>query len=152
VIHFQTISLLLLCPNFDLHSDDGEKYIYLVFSMLISRPTFLLTSFKFSVCLFIVICYLPVHHIISIHQKLMCPIQLQSHWFSYIFIMAYSKVKLKSIGEKASPCSRPLWIGKLSEKCLLIQILLCVSFQHILFSQTNFMGTILPSSLNHRLS
>jgi hypothetical protein len=28
--------------------------------------------------------------------------------------MAYFKVKLKSNGDKASPCFRPVWIGKLS--------------------------------------
>jgi hypothetical protein len=32
--------------------------------------------------------------------------------------MAYSKAKLKSSGDKASPCFRPFWIGKLSDKCL----------------------------------
>jgi hypothetical protein len=31
--------------------------------------------------------------------------------------MAYSKVKLKSSGDKASPCFRPFWLGKLSVKC-----------------------------------
>jgi hypothetical protein len=41
--------------------------------------------------------------------------------------MAYSKGKLNSSGDKASPCLRPFWIGKLSDKCLLIQTLLCFS-------------------------
>jgi hypothetical protein len=40
--------------------------------------------------------------------------------------MAYSKAKLKSSGDKASPCFRPFWIGKLSAKCLPIQTLLYV--------------------------
>jgi hypothetical protein len=31
--------------------------------------------------------------------------------------MAYSKAKLKSSGDKASPCFRPFWTGKLSDKC-----------------------------------
>jgi hypothetical protein len=31
--------------------------------------------------------------------------------------MAYSKAKLKSSGDKASPCFRPFWIGKLSDRC-----------------------------------
>jgi hypothetical protein len=30
--------------------------------------------------------------------------------------MEYSKVKLKSSGDKASPCYKPYWIGKLSDK------------------------------------
>jgi hypothetical protein len=36
--------------------------------------------------------------------------------------MAYSKAKLKSSGDRASPYFRPFWIGKLSEKCLPIWI------------------------------
>jgi hypothetical protein len=32
--------------------------------------------------------------------------------------MAYSKAKLKSNGDRASPCFRPFWIGYLSDKCL----------------------------------
>jgi hypothetical protein len=40
--------------------------------------------------------------------------------------MAYSKAKLKSSGDKASPCFRPFWIGKLSDKCLPIRTLLYV--------------------------
>jgi hypothetical protein len=35
--------------------------------------------------------------------------------------MAYSKAKLKSSGDRASPCFRPFWIGKLSDKCLPIR-------------------------------
>jgi hypothetical protein len=42
--------------------------------------------------------------------------------------MAYSKAKLKSSGDKASPCFRPFWIGKLSDRCLPIRTLLYVSF------------------------
>jgi hypothetical protein len=32
------------------------------------------------------------------------------------FLMAYSRAKLKSSGDKASPCFRPFWIGKLSDQ------------------------------------
>jgi hypothetical protein len=32
--------------------------------------------------------------------------------------VAYSKVKLKSSGNRASPCFIQFWIGKLSDKCL----------------------------------
>jgi hypothetical protein len=35
--------------------------------------------------------------------------------------MAYSTAKLKSSGDRASPCFRPFWIGKLWDKCLPIQ-------------------------------
>jgi hypothetical protein len=59
--------------------------------------------------------------------------------------MAYSKAKLKSSDDKASPCFRPFWIGKLSDKCLPIRTLLYVSFKHIFISLTSFMGT--PTSV-----
>jgi hypothetical protein len=49
--------------------------------------------------------------------------------------------KLKGSGDKASPCFRQFWIGKLLDKCLPIWTLLYVSFKHILISLTNFMGT-----------
>jgi hypothetical protein len=42
--------------------------------------------------------------------------------------MAYYKAKLKSSGDRASPCYRPFWIGKLSHKCLSMWTLLYVSF------------------------
>jgi hypothetical protein len=32
--------------------------------------------------------------------------------------MAYSKAKFKTSGNKASPSSRPFWVGKSSDKCL----------------------------------
>jgi hypothetical protein len=41
--------------------------------------------------------------------------------------MAYSKAKLKTSGNRASLCSRPFWIGKLSDKCLPIRTLLYVN-------------------------
>jgi hypothetical protein len=47
-------------------------------------------------------------YIVSIDQKPACPT-----WFPWTFLMAYSKAKLKSSGDKASPCFRPFWIGKL---------------------------------------
>jgi hypothetical protein len=38
--------------------------------------------------------------------------------------MAYSNAKLKSSGDRVSPCFRPFWTGKLSDKSLPIQTLL----------------------------
>jgi hypothetical protein len=32
--------------------------------------------------------------------------------------MKYSNAKLKSSGDRESPCFRPFWMGKLSNKCL----------------------------------
>jgi hypothetical protein len=48
---------------------------------------------------------------------------------------------LKSNGDKASPCFRPLWRGKLSDRYLPIQTV----FKHILISPTSFLG--IPNSL-----
>jgi hypothetical protein len=59
--------------------------------------------------------------------------------------MAYSEAKLKSSDDKASPCFRPFFIENLSDKCLPIWTLICVSFKHILISLTGFMG--IPNSM-----
>jgi hypothetical protein len=45
-------------------------------------------------------------------------VQFSHTSFSWTILMAYSKAKLKSSGDKASPCFRPFWIGKLSDRCL----------------------------------
>jgi hypothetical protein len=50
--------------------------------------------------------------------------------------MAYSKAKLKSSGDKESPCFIPFWIGKLP-----MPTLLYVSFNHVLIGLTSFKGT-----------
>jgi hypothetical protein len=59
--------------------------------------------------------------------------------------MAYSKAELKSNDDGASPCFRPFWIGKLTDKCLLIRTLIYVLFKHILINLTSSMGT--PNSM-----
>jgi hypothetical protein len=59
--------------------------------------------------------------------------------------VAYSKGKLESSGDKASPCFRPFWIGKLSDKWLPIQALIYISFKDILIGLISFMGT--PNSM-----
>jgi hypothetical protein len=64
---------------------------------------------------------------------------------SWIFLMAYSKAKLKSSGDKAYPCFRPFCIGKLSDKYLPIRSLLYVLFKHILISPISFRST--PDSI-----
>jgi hypothetical protein len=46
--------------------------------------------------------------------------------------MAYSKAKLKSSGDRESPCFRPFWMGKLSDNVYLYG--LNVSFKHILIN------------------
>jgi hypothetical protein len=74
--------------------------------------------------------------------------------------MAYSKSKLKSSGDRASPCFRPFCIGKLSDKCLPMRIY--YMFQLNTFYSTWLISwvpqtlweycTIVPSSLNYALS
>ena len=59
--------------------------------------------------------------------------------------MAYSKAKLKSNGDKASPCFKPFLIGNMSDKFLPTWTPLCVSVRHILTSLTSFMG--IPNSM-----
>jgi hypothetical protein len=59
--------------------------------------------------------------------------------------MAYSKTKLKSSGDKASPYFRPFRKGKLSDKFLRVLALVYVSFKRILVSLTSFKGT--PNSI-----
>jgi hypothetical protein len=122
------------------------QQLYIVFSTFIYRPAFLLASIK--VCFFSVLylCHLPVDlchqhtpeadvwHLISVTPD-----------FSWTILMAYSKAKLKSSGDKASPCFILFWIGKISEKCLRIQTLLFFLFRHTLINLTSFMGT--PDSM-----
>jgi hypothetical protein len=59
--------------------------------------------------------------------------------------MAYTKAKLKSNGDRASPCFRPFLIGNSPDKCLPIRILLQDSFQQNLISLTSFLG--IPNSM-----
>jgi hypothetical protein len=66
--------------------------------------------------------------------------------------MAYSKAKLKSSGEGASPYFRPFWMGKLSDKFLPIKTLPYVSFKHILINLTSFMGTPNSTKVMYNIS
>ena len=58
--------------------------------------------------------------------------------------MAYSKAKLKSNGDRASPCFKPFLIGNMSDKFLPTRTLLYVSVRHIFTSLTSFLG--IPNS------
>jgi hypothetical protein len=62
--------------------------------------------------------------IISIEQKLMCPIQFQSFLVLLDPLMAYSKAKVKSNGDKASPNFRPIGVQNFSERFLPTQAVL----------------------------
>jgi hypothetical protein len=61
--------------------------------------------------------------------------------FLAVVLGRYSEAKLKSNGNKASPCFTSFLIGKVSDKYLLTRTLLYVLFKHILISLTRFMGT-----------
>jgi hypothetical protein len=82
----------------------------------------------------------------------MYPIQYYSHLVFLHLLMAYSKAKLKSSGDKASHCLRPFWKGKISDKCLPIQTLPYVSFKHILISLRSFIGTPNSMAILHNTS
>jgi hypothetical protein len=66
-------------------------------------------------------------------------------------ISAYSKAEMKSSDDKASPYFKPLWIGNISDKRLLMRTLLYVSFKYILITLTSFMDN--PHSMRiHKTS
>jgi hypothetical protein len=98
--------------------------IHLVFSGFTSRPTSLLVSNKASVVFCTASTISHYINVISIGQKLMCPIQFQSFLVLLDPPEAYSKAKLKNNGDKASPCFRPFWKGNLSDRFLPIWTLL----------------------------
>jgi hypothetical protein len=55
--------------------------------------------------------------------------------------MAYTKAKLKRSGDKASPCFRRFWTGKITDKYLPIRALLQILLKLILIRLTGFTGT-----------
>jgi hypothetical protein len=59
--------------------------------------------------------------------------------------MAYSKAKLKSSGERASPCFKLFLIGNLSDTFLPTWTLLYVSDRHVFISLISFLG--IPNSM-----
>ena len=59
--------------------------------------------------------------------------------------MAYSIAKLKSIGDRASPCFKPFLIGNLSDTFLPTWTLLYVSIRLIFINLTSFLG--IPNSM-----
>jgi hypothetical protein len=60
-------------------------------------------------------------------------------------LMAYSKAKLKSNGDRASPSFKPFLIVNLSGKYFPTRTLLYITARHILISFTSFMG--IPNSM-----
>jgi hypothetical protein len=83
--------------------------------------------------------------IISIDHSWYVQFNFSNTWISWNSLMAYYKAHLNSSGDKAYPCYRPFWRGKLSDIYLPIQTLLYVSFRHTLVGLNNFMDT--PNSI-----
>jgi len=85
-------------------------------------------------------------------RLLLIPLRLQ-FWslssvlpsFSSLSLIVHSEAKMKSSGDKASPCFRPFLVGNGSDTFLPIRTSLYVSFKYILISLTNFM--LVPNSL-----
>jgi len=85
--------------DFVLHSVGQTQPKSLVFSAFIYKPTSLLASNRASVFSSLYLYFHPTS---------------KPSWFSWTFLMAYSKAKLKSSGDKTSPCFRPFWIWNAS--------------------------------------
>jgi hypothetical protein len=91
-----------------------DSNIYLVFCTFISRPTSLLASVKVSMSFFVVSMLSPSRFTSLVYARSRCvPFNFSPTWFSWTFLMAYSNAKLKTSGDRASPCFRQFWIGKL---------------------------------------
>jgi hypothetical protein len=88
---------------------------------------------------FMVFVFSPSNSNISIDRELMCSIQF------HLFLMAYSREKLKSNDNETSSCFKPFWTGNVCNRLLPMQTLLWVSFKHILISLTSFIG--IPNSV-----
>jgi hypothetical protein len=62
--------------------------------------------------------FFPTIFMSSGQAKCWCvPFSYSPSLFSWTFLMAYSKAKLKISHDKASPCFMPFWIGNLSDFC-----------------------------------
>jgi hypothetical protein len=55
-------------------------------------------------------------HTISVDQYLCVSLNFSPTWFFWTFLMAHSKAKMKSSGDKESPSCKLFWIGKLLDK------------------------------------
>jgi hypothetical protein len=128
--------LLSFCHDSVLQS--GKETTYINFSY-VCFWTILLTSINYSFGVLFIVSILPPRRLSSSAVTISWRVPFQCSWIS---LKDYSKGKFKSSGFKASPCSRPFWIGKLWDKCLPIRTLLCVSFEHILISLTNLIRTL----------
>ena len=118
-----------------------DATMYLVFSAFTTSPISLLSTNKASAFFFIV-CMLPPNLLTSsASTSSWClPLNFKPSWFTWTLLMAYSKAKLKSNGERTSPYLKQFFIRNVSNKFLPTRTLLYVSFRHSFISLTNFMG------------
>jgi hypothetical protein len=103
------------------------------FSVSTSRLTSLLASLTF-LCFFFVVSVLSPSRFTSWAKTSNWCVEfnISPTWFFWTWLMTYYKAKLKSSGDKSSPCFRPFWIRRLSDKHLPTRILLYILFKHIL--------------------
>ena len=93
--------------------------MYLVLSAFTSSPISLVAAIK-AYAFFFTVCMLPPKILSSSTQaRSWCvPFNFNPSWSTRTLLMAYSKAKLKSNGDRASPCFKPLLIGNMSDKFL----------------------------------
>ena len=65
---------------------------------------------------------------------------LYNSQFTRTLLMAYSKAKLKTNGDRASPCFKPFQIGNMSDKFSPTRTLHYASVRHTFISLTSFVG------------
>jgi hypothetical protein len=92
--------------------------MYLVLSAFNSRPIYLLANQSFRV--FSLFCTLPSNILSSsAWTKSWCvTFNIKSYWFTWTFLIAYSKAMLKSNGDKTSPYFERFLTVNVYDKCL----------------------------------
>jgi hypothetical protein len=90
----------------------------LVLSAFTSRPISLLPINKVCVVLHSMYSSIPFININS--KRWYVPFNYNPSWFTWTLLMAYSKTKLKSNVDKASPCFKPFLIGNMSDKLIVL--------------------------------
>jgi hypothetical protein len=125
-------NLLSLYCYFILHTSDWTSTVFT------SGPVCLLVSIRTSVFFFMVFMLHPNKLSLS-WTKSSFTFCINSTWFSWTFLIAYSREKLKSIGHEAS-CFRPLWTQN-TDQHLPKRTLLLVSSNNISNGRTSYIGT-----------
>jgi len=102
-----SLSKLCFCPTFWRRN----TIIYLIFSVFTCRPTSLLSPDRDYVFFSMILPFLPSIITSSAKTRSWCvPFNSNPSSFSWTFLTTYSKAKLNSNDDKASPCFRLFWI------------------------------------------